>query len=400
MLEGDETTLKTIQDEQLEIRRKKNAVDEDMLDDEDEIMDEAQIERASDDEDEEYPVRPRKSRRGKKKVIDDAELEEVEDDNSEEDEEAMDDLENESFLDGSTNKRKQKQKAKQQAKAEKKKKADQNDKEVEDEETVFIDNLPNDEFEIRRMLKEVKKHIKTLEKCFFEEEDSEKEEELKVLNNNSKHDEALQAFKSQSHMKQFWCIPLSVNVTSFDFQKLADKQMKFGGRLFDVITIDPPWQLSSANPTRGVAIAYDTLNDKEILNMPFDKIQTDGFLFIWVINAKYRFALQMMEEFGYKLVDEIAWVKQTVNGKIAKGHGYYLQHAKETCLVGVKGNVKDKARFNIESDVIFSQRRGQSQKPEEIYEIVEALVPNGYYLEIFGRRNNLHNGWVTIGNEL
>lgn len=76
--------------------------------------------------------------------------------------------------------------------------------------------------------------------------------------------------------------------------------MKQGGRLFDVITIDPPWQLSSANPTRGVAIAYDTLNDKEILSMPFEKLQTDGFLFIWVINAKYRFALEMMEKFGYK----------------------------------------------------------------------------------------------------
>ena len=66
----------------------------------------------------------------------------------------------------------------------------------------------------------------------------------------------------------------------------------------------------------------------------------------------------------------------------------------------MRGNVSDKARFNIESDVIFSQRRGQSQKPEEIYEIAEALVPNGYDLEIFGRRNNLHNGWATIGNEL
>ena len=47
-----------------------------------------------------------------------------------------------------------------------------------------------------------------------------------------------------------------------------------------------------------------------------------------------------------------------MNGKIAKGHGYYLQHAKETCLVGMKGDVTGKARFNIESDVIFSQRRG------------------------------------------
>ncbi len=61
-------------------------------------------------------------------------------------------------------------------------------------------------------------------------------------------------------------------MTSFNFDALAEQQMKVAKRLFDVITIDPPWQLSSANPTRGVAIAYDTLNDKEILNMPFDKI--------------------------------------------------------------------------------------------------------------------------------
>jgi len=27
-------------------------------------------------------------------------------------------------------------------------------------------------------------------------------------------------------------------------------------------------------------------------------------------------------------------------------------------------------------------------------------VPNGYYLEIFGRRNNLREKWVTIGNEI
>ena len=146
---------------------------------------------------------------------------------------------------------------------------------------------------------------------------------------------------------------MSENVTNLRYEELAQAQLKNGGRLFDVITCDPPWQLSSANPTRGVAIAYETLNDRQILEIPFDKLQTDGFLFIWVINAKYRFALEMMQEYGYKLVDEIAWVKQTVNGKIAKGHGYYLQHAKETCLIGVKGNPSG-AQFNIMTDVIFS----------------------------------------------
>ena len=50
--------------------------------------------------------------------------------------------------------------------------------------------------------------------------------------------------------------------------------------------------------------------------------------------------------------------KQTVNGKIAKGHGYYLQHTKETCLIGIKGNPNyNKGVF---TDVIFSRRRGQS----------------------------------------
>ena len=67
----------------------------------------------------------------------------------------------------------------------------------------------------------------------------------------------------------------------------------------------------------------------------------------------------MMEHWNYKLVDEITWVKQTVNGKIAKGHGYYLQHAKETCLVGFKGDENDpRIKHGIKSDVIFSMRRG------------------------------------------
>ena len=61
---------------------------------------------------------------------------------------------------------------------------------------------------------------------------------------------------------------------------------------------------------------------------------------MWAINAKYRFffffffilkffvlfrfTCKLIESWGYKLVDEITWVKKTVNGKIAKGHGFYL----------------------------------------------------------------------------
>ncbi len=195
------------------------------------------------------------------------------------------------------------------------------------------------------------------------------------------------------------CIPICADIRNFDFQFLADKQKELtNGRLFDVIMMDPPWQLSSSQPTRGVAIAYDTLNDNIITDLPIEILQNDGFIFIWTINAKFKTSLDLMKKWGYTYHDEIVWVKQTVNGKIAKGHGYYLQHTKETCLIGKKGNPFYER--NVVCDVIFSKRRGQSQKPEEIYKYIETLIPNGFYLEIFGRRNNLRENWVTLGNEL
>ena len=64
--------------------------------------------------------------------------------------------------------------------------------------------------------------------------------------------------------------------------------------------VDPPWQLSSSNPTRGVAIAYDTLADPQILSIPIPTLQTNGFIFIWAINAKVRMAFEMMTTWGYK----------------------------------------------------------------------------------------------------
>ena len=90
---------------------------------------------------------------------------------------------------------------------------------------------------------------------------------------------------------------------------------------------------------------------------------------MWIINAKYRLALELLKHWGYDLIDEVVWVKQTVNRRLAKSHGYYLQHAKETCLVAKIGSTP-KHFTPGGSDVIWSERRGQSQKPEEIYELI------------------------------
>ena len=59
-------------------------------------------------------------------------------------------------------------------------KKDKYDTEKEIEENVFIDNLPKEETAIKIMVKDVNKHIRDLERKFFEEEDS--EEEVKLEN--------------------------------------------------------------------------------------------------------------------------------------------------------------------------------------------------------------------------
>lgn len=190
------------------------------------------------------------------------------------------------------------------------------------------------------------------------------------------------------------CIPIHANVTTYDWTELSKACQ------FDVIMMDPPWQLATANPTRGVALGYSQLTDRDIQDLPIPQLQRNGLLFIWVINAKYQFTLDLFEQWGYTLVDEIVWVKMTVNRRLAKSHGFYLQHAKEVCLVGKRGDDIPGMKKGVKSDIIYSERRGQSQKPEEIYELIEEMVPNGKYLEIFGRKNNLRDFWCTVGNEV
>ncbi|CAG8507595.1 4250_t:CDS:10 [Ambispora gerdemannii] len=260
------------------------------------------------------------------------------------------------------------------------------------EPSVVIEALPNLPTQLRKLLKrETELHLRI-------DELMDEIANLEAITGTSVAHEPGPEVENDARWEEFeapdWCIPIKANVLTFDWDELANECQ------FDVILMDPPWQLATHAPTRGVAIAYQQLPDVCIEELPIAKLQQNGFLFIWVINNKYAKVFDMMKKWGYTYVDDITWVKQTVNRRMAKGHGFYLQHAKETCLVGKKGIDPPGTRYSISSDVIFSERRGQSQKPEELYEMIEELVPDGKYLEIFGRKNNLRDYWVTIGNEL
>ena len=49
-------------------------------------------------------------------------------------------------------------------------------------------------------------------------------------------------------------IPINADNRTFDWTALGKKQFETVGRYYDVIMMDPPWQLATANPTRGVGV--------------------------------------------------------------------------------------------------------------------------------------------------
>ena len=104
---------------------------------------------------------------------------------------------------------------------------------------------------------------------------------------------------------------------------------------------------------------------------------------------------------GYERVDEIIWVKTNQLQRIIRTGrtGHWLNHGKEHCLVGLKG---DGAAFNrgLDCDVIVAEVRATSHKPDEIYGIIERLSPGTRKIELFGRPHNVQPNWVTLGNQL
>lgn len=43
-----------------------------------------------------------------------------------------------------------------------------------------------------------------------------------------------------------YCIPINANVVTYNWRELYEATQ------FDVIMMDPPWQLATSNPTRGI----------------------------------------------------------------------------------------------------------------------------------------------------
>ena len=163
---------------------------------------------------------------------------------------------------------------------------------------------------------------------------------------------------------------------------------------FSVVMADPPWDIHMELP-------YGTMSDDEMRALNIPCLQDEGLIFLWVTGRAMELGRECLTLWGYERCDEILWVKTNQLQRIIRTGrtGHWLNHGKEHCLVGVKGNPKSMNR-GLDCDVIVAEVRATSHKPDEIYGMIERLSPGTRKIELFGRPHNVQPNWITLGNQL
>lgn len=163
---------------------------------------------------------------------------------------------------------------------------------------------------------------------------------------------------------------------------------------FSVIMADPPWDIHMELP-------YGTMSDDEMRQLGVPALQDDGLIFLWVTGRAMELGRECLKLWGYERSDELIWVKTNQLQRIIRTGrtGHWLNHGKEHCLVGTKGNPANLNR-GLDCDVITAEVRATSHKPDEVYGIIERLSPGTRKIELFGRPHNVQPNWVTLGNQL
>jgi N6-adenosine-specific RNA methylase IME4 len=183
-------------------------------------------------------------------------------------------------------------------------------------------------------------------------------------------------------------------------EDLIDLAHEFGK--FNVLVTDFPWAYSNkktgGNFKSGSVQHYPVMTMEEIATLPIKEIlQRDAVVFCWVpVPLTYQAAQSgMFERFGLEFKTKIFWEKE---GKLLMGHWFRGQV--EECWLFRKGRA---GPFNSSKrNVIHTPVRKHSQKPDELFEMVEEECDKcglNDRLELFAR-GRPRPGWAAYGNEV
>jgi len=172
---------------------------------------------------------------------------------------------------------------------------------------------------------------------------------------------------------------------------------------FGTVLADPPWQFANRTgkmaPEHRRLSRYSTLGLEEIMALPVRELALpESHLYLWVPNALIREGLEVMEAWGFTYKTNIVWYKiRKDGGPDGRGVGFYFRNVTELVLFGIRGRLRTDAPGRRQTNIMTTQKREHSRKPDELYDIIEACSP-GPYLELFARTRR--RDWSAWGNEV
>jgi N6-adenosine-specific RNA methylase IME4 len=182
-----------------------------------------------------------------------------------------------------------------------------------------------------------------------------------------------------------------------------DLLSNFRGRRFGTILADPPWQFMNRTgkmaPEHRRLLRYPTMTLDDILDLPVaDLSLPQSHLYLWVPNALIFEGLEVMKRWGFTYKTNLVWYKvRKDGGPDGRGVGFYFRNVTELILFGTRGSLRTLQPGRRQVNMIVSQKREHSRKPDELYDVIEDCSP-GPYLELFARRTRTR--WEQWGNEV
>ena len=178
-----------------------------------------------------------------------------------------------------------------------------------------------------------------------------------------------------------------------------------GDKKYNTIYADPPWRFQNRTgkvaPEHKRLKRYETMTVEEIKQLPVAEIADEkAHLYLWVPNALLPEGLAVMDAWGFEYKSNIVWEKiRKDGGPDGRGVGFYFRNVTELLLFGIKKNSSpnrtlDPARSQV--NIVRSQKREHSRKPDEIIPIIEACS-QAMRIELFARGDR--DGWDMWGNQ-
>lgn len=160
---------------------------------------------------------------------------------------------------------------------------------------------------------------------------------------------------------------------------------------YDVIYADPPWEFDfPISGTRKIEHKYPTMKYEAICDLQVPS-SDDAVCFVWAPASFAHKALGVLKAWGFEYRTTMVWVKDHI------GMGQWVRARHELIFIGLKGEIKTPKDADKPDSVLDSPKREHSQKPEEMYEVIETMFPELRKLELFARE--ARKGWEVWGDE-